>query len=65
MIDVNRLMSIKSDCDRYRGELRVLAADAGMDSLVGKDIFDAATWLERASQKLKAAVLEASAEEDT
>ena len=63
-IDVNRLMSIKSATDRHRGELRVLAADAGMDSLIGENIFDAATWLERASQKLKVAVLEASARED-
>lgn len=64
MIDVNRLTSIKSAADRYRGELRVLAADAGMDNTVATYLFIAAKYLNDASNALAKAVLEASAEEE-
>ena len=64
-IDVNRLMSIKSATDRYRGELRVLAGDAGLDSDVAAQLYSAAIDLRNASAWLQKAVLEASAKEDT
>lgn len=60
---INRLMSIKSDCDRYRGELRVLAADAGMDEAVATYLFIAAKYLNSASSALKRAVLQAEEDE--
>ena len=70
-IDITRLMAIKSATDRYRGELRVLAADAGMDETVAKQLYSAAidlrnasAWLRNASAWLRKAVLEASAEEE-
>ena len=64
-IDITRLMAIKSATDRHRGELRVLAADAGMDDDVATYLFLAAKYLNDASNALAKAVLEASAEEDT
>ena len=62
-IDVARLMCIKSDTDRYRSELRVLAADAGLGGIYANYLFLAAKHLNNASRALAIAVLEAPAEE--
>ena len=63
MIDVNRLMCIKSDCYRYRAELRVVAANIGPDSYVETHLRLTAKYLGFASRVLAKAVLEASAED--
>ena len=63
-IDITRLMSIKSACDRHRGELHALAGDARLDSDVAAQLYSAAIDLRNASAWLRKAVLEASAEEE-
>jgi hypothetical protein len=63
VIDTTRLMHMKSDADRYRSELRVLASDAGVDTDIANALHSAAINLANASWALQKAVQEASGEE--